>query len=338
MKKLASDCPAAGNTVMVVFADAEVLDVAGPLDLLRGAAVRAGVPGHLPPPMLLSSTGGALTTWPSGIELMTRPLSALGRQAIDTLVVPGGTGVRAACDDRHLVRWLARTAPRARRVVGICTGAFLLGAAGLLAGRRATTHWRFVDEFRARHPTVDVEPDAIFVADGNVYTSAGITAGLDLALHLIERDHGADVALAMARDWLVFARRPGGQSQFSTLLPERGGDSPAIAELCAWIVNNPAAPATVEDLARRIAMSPRHFARVFRAETGLTPARFVENARVENARRRLEQGTRSLDRVASACGLRDAEHLRRTFVRRLGVTPRDYRLRFEHGNAGPSSG
>lgn len=335
MKRPVTDHCAAGITVMLVFADAEVLDIAGPLDLLRGAAVRASGFAHVPPPLLLSSGGGALTTWPSGIELMTKPLSALGRHAIDTLIVPGGTGVRAACDDLRVVRWLARTAPRARRVVGICTGAFLLGAAGLLDGRRATTHWRFVDEFRARYPTVDVEPDAIFVADGSVYTSAGITAGLDLALHLIERDHGADIALAMARDWLVFARRPGGQSQFSTLLPERGGDSVVIAELCAWIVHNPAAPATVDDLARRVAMSPRHFARVFRAETGVTPARFVENARVENARRHLEQGSRSLDRVASACGLRDAEHLRRTFVRRLGVTPRDYRLRFEHGAAAP---
>jgi transcriptional regulator GlxA family with amidase domain len=328
MKQPARQSPA-GALVMLAFPRAEILDIAGPLDLLCAAQLRDEEDVAIAAPLVVSRHGGTLATWPSGIEIATRPLRAVARRPIDTLIVPGGTGVQAACEDARLLAWLRRTAARARRVVGVCTGAFVLAAAGLLDGRRATTHWHFVDRLRERHPAVAVEADALFVADDNIYTSAGITAGMDLALHLVEQDYGAERALALARYWLIFARRPGGQSQFSPLLPELAGGRRSVADLCARIVSNPAQPATVDALARELAMSPRHFARVFRAETGMTPARYVENARIEAARRWLEQGTRSLDRVAALAGLRDADHLRRTFVRRLGISPRDYRDHFE---------
>jgi len=328
MKQPVRQSPA-GALVMLAYPHAEILDIAGPLDLLCAARLRDEADIAIPAPLVVSRHGGTLATWPSGIEIATRPLRAVARRPIDTLIVPGGTGVQAACEDARLLAWLRRTAARARRVVGVCTGAFLLAAAGLLDGRRATTHWHFVDRLRERYPAVAVEADALFIADDNIYTSAGITAGMDLALHLVELDHGAERALALARYWLIFARRPGGQSQFSPLLPEVAGGRRSVADLCARIVSNPAQPATVDALARELAMSPRHFARVFRAETGMTPARYVENARIEAARRWLEQGTRSLDRVAALAGLRDADHLRRTFVRRLGISPRDYRDHFE---------
>lgn len=335
MKQPARQSPA-GALVMLAFPHAEILDIAGPLDLLGAAQLRDEEDIAIPAPLVVSRHGGALVTWPSGIEIASRPLRACARQPIDTLIVPGGTGVHAACEDARLLAWLRRSAARARRVVGVCTGAFLLAAAGLLDGRRATTHWHFVDRLRERYPAVAVEADALFVADDNIYTSAGITAGMDLALHLVEQDYGAERALALARYWLIFARRPGGQSQFSPLLPEVGVERRSVADLCARIVGAPARPATVEALARELAMSPRHFARVFRAETGMTPARYVENARIEAARRWLEQGTRSLDRVAALAGLRDAEHLRRMFIRRLGISPRDYREHFEtRGNGAP---
>ncbi len=319
-----------GGLVMLVYPRAEVLDIAGPLDILCAAA-----PGDdTSAPLLVSRDGGPVATWPSSITIMTAPLGAAGRHPIDTLLVPGGDGSRAAAADARTIAWLRRAARRARRVVGICTGAFLLARAGLLDGRRATTHWRHVDALADGYPQVQVEPDAIFVEDGNVYTSAGITAGMDLALHLVERDCGAGRALAIARDWLLYVKRPGGQSQFSALLPECDARHAGIGELCAWIVAHPEAAHGVEALAARVAMSPRHFARVFRAETGMTPARFVETVRLETARRWLEQGTRSLERVARLSGLRDPEHLRRAFVRRLGVSPSDYRDRFEHARGG----
>jgi transcriptional regulator GlxA family with amidase domain len=317
---------------MLAYPGADLVDIAGPLDILCGATALDGT--SPPRPHLVSTEGGALVTEPTGLVLHTEPMASVARRPIDTLIIPGGLGLPGALADTASIAWIRRTAERARRIVSVCTGAFLLAEAGVLDGRRATTHWAYVEDFAARYPAVQVEPDAIFVVDEPCYTSAGITAGMDLALHLVERDHGAARALAVARYWLIYARRPGGQSQFSPLLPARAVERRSIADLQAWILANLRADLSVEALAARLAMSPRHFARVFRAETGMTPARFVETARVEAARRWLESGTSSIDRVAADSGMGDSERLRRSFVRRLGVNPRDYRSRF----AGPDDG
>ena len=213
--------------------------------------------------------------------------------------------------------------------MSICTGAFLLAEAGLLNGKRATTHWSRVKEFGQRYPQVTLETDSIFVNDGNIYSSAGITSGMDLALHLVEADWGADVALTIAKNWLLYVKRPGGQSQFSALLPDKACERLTIAELQSWIMENLGADLSVAKLAERVSMSPRHFARVFQSETGVTPAKYVEIVRIEATRRWLEGSSRSIELIADECGLGDSERLRRSFIRRLGVNPSDYRRRFE---------
>jgi transcriptional regulator GlxA family with amidase domain len=214
-------------------------------------------------------------------------------------------------------------------VVSVCTGSFLLAEAGLLDGRRAATHWAYAQAFSARYPQVKLDSDAIFVNDGKYYCSAGVTAGMDLALHLIEQDHGPALALDVARRWLLYAKRPGGQSQFSTMLPPRAASRDSLTTLCNWLPAHLDADLSVAALAARMAMSPRHFARVFYTEFGVTPARFVEGLRVEAARRWLERGEHNVDTIAQACGLGASERMRRAFLRRLGVNPRDYRSRFE---------
>jgi transcriptional regulator GlxA family with amidase domain len=250
------------------------------------------------------------------------------RGELDTLVVAGGRGVERAIRDDRLVRTVARLAGRARRVTSVCTGAFLLAEAGLLDGRRATTHWAACERLARRYPAVEVDPDPIFVRDGDVVTSAGVTAGMDLALALVEEDHGRDVALMVARRLVLFLKRPGGQSQFSAQLAAQQAVRDPLADVQAAVVANPEGEHSVESLARRAGMSPRHFARVFVRETGATPARFVERARVEAARRRLEDTGEGVDAIASACGFGSSETLRRAFLRQLRVGPAEYRQRF----------
>ena len=330
-----ANSPRRGALVMLVFPDAEVLDVCGPLDILGAAGVRA--PRDRRRPLLVSEHGGLVRTYPSGIEIASEPLTSVARGAIDTLLVPGGQGVEDALKRPALLRFVQRHAARARRVVSICTGSFLLAEAGLLDGRRAATHWAYSEAFRKRYPRVDLDAEAIFVNDGKFYCSAGVTAGMDLALHLVELDHGPALALKIAQRWLLYAKRPGGQSQFSTLLPPRAPSRGTLAELCAWLPANLDADLSVAALAARMAMSPRHFARVFQAELGVTPARFVEGLRIEAARRWLERGEHSVDSVAGACGLGASERLRRAFLRRLGVNPRDYRSRFESASSVPAA-
>lgn len=250
------------------------------------------------------------------------------RGPIDTLIVVGGPGVQTHREDAALVRGLARLAGRARRVASVCTGAWLLAEAGLLDGRRATTHWAACDDLAARFPEVRLEADRLFVEDGPVWTSAGVTAGMDLALAFVERDLGRDVALATARWLVMFVQRSGGQSQFSAQLSAQLAERDVLRELQAWIAEHPEADLSVPTLARRAAMSPRHFARVFRAQVGQTPAEYVERTRVEVARRLLERTGLDLGEVAAACGLVSPPRLRRAFVRQLGVAPSDYRARF----------
>ena len=324
-----------GLIVMLTFPGAEIIDIAGPLDILCVAPCFHSEGFDMERrqrSMIVSEFGGPITTDPSGITIHTEPLSRLNRSKIDTLIIPGGYSMEAAINSPELIKWIQKTSRRARRVVSICTGAFLLGEAGLLKGRRVTTHWRFVEALATRYPDVVVEPDSIFTSDDNLYTSAGITSGMDLALQLVAEDWGAERALLIARDWLLYAKRPGGQSQFSALLPNKGSERETISELQSWIIDNLNADLSVTALAERLSMSPRNFARVFQTETGTTPAKFVETVRIEAARRWLEQGSQSIESIADECGMGDSERLRRSFIRRLGVNPSDYRRRFENQN------
>jgi transcriptional regulator GlxA family with amidase domain len=264
----------------------------------------------------------------SGLRLRPdRSLSAC-RGAIDTLVVVGGEGVPNALRDPDLVRWIGRAAPRCRRVASVCNGAFLLARAGLLEGRRATTHWAGCATLAARHPEIEVEPDAIFVKDGDIYTSAGVTAGMDLSLALVEEDLGRQAALEVARWLVLFLKRPGGQSQFSAQLSAQIAEREPLRELQAWLADNLGADLSVPALAARACMSPRNFARAFSREIGMTPAAYVEAARVEAARVALDGTQEQLDAVARRCGFGTVETMRRAFHRRLGVGPSGYRDRF----------
>jgi transcriptional regulator GlxA family with amidase domain len=263
----------------------------------------------------------------SGIRLMADRGYASVRGGLDTLIVSGGD-VFAVAGDLRLRQWLRTMSARVRRLASVCSGSFILAEAGLLDGRRATTHWAGVDIMRERYPQIAVEPDAIFVRDGNVYTSAGVTAGIDLALAMVEEDLGHALALAVARRLVVFLKRPGGQSQFSSHLAAQTKPVGILKDLPAWILDNLSDNLSVEQLAGRAAMSPRNFARVFTREMGMTPAKFVERARVDAARRWMEDGGLSLEDVAGRVGFSSAEHMRRTFRRHVRVVPHDYRKRF----------
>jgi transcriptional regulator GlxA family with amidase domain len=247
---------------------------------------------------------------------------------IDTLVVIGGLGTRDALRSPALVAWIARASQRSRRVVSVCSGAYLLAAAGLLDGKRATTHWAECDRLGEAFPAVTVERDPIFVRDGNVWTSAGVTAGMDLALHLVENDLGADVARAVARELVMFVQRPGGQAQFSTQLAAQRPRTSTLQALESWIPDHLDEDLAVPTLAARCAMSPRHFARAFRSEVGVTPGTYVGSMRVEAARRLLETTGRGIGDIARSCGFGTIETMHRCFKRTLGVTPGQYRDRF----------
>jgi transcriptional regulator GlxA family with amidase domain len=255
------------------------------------------------------------------------------RGRIDTLLVAGGDGVLAAAADPEVVRHVRRLARGARRVTSVCSGAFVLAEAGLLDGRRVTTHWRRCAQLAERYPAVTVDPDPIFVRDGDVWTSAGVTAGMDLALALVEQDRGREVALAIARQLVMYVQRPGGQAQFSAALQAQRADRDVLRELQAWLPDHLDDDLAVAALARRVAMSPRHFAREFTAEGGVTPARHVEDLRVEAARRLLESTRRGVEDIAAACGFGTAETMRRAFLRSVRVPPADYRRRFNKETA-----
>jgi transcriptional regulator GlxA family with amidase domain len=271
----------------------------------------------------------------SGLELSANVALAELRGRIDTLIVAGGYGVFDVIEDQEFLHDLRRAAKKSRRVGSICTGAFALAAAGLLEGRRATTHWRFSDQLRSCYPSVVVDSDPIYIRSDNVYTSAGVTAGMDLALALVEEDRGHQVAMTIAREFVLFMRRPGGQSQFSTALAAQTADREPLRELQAWIVDNLTADLSVETLSARAHMSPRHFARVFSREVEETPARYVERVRVEAAQRRLEESADSLDQIASQCGFGSVNSMRRSFLRIRGIPPSAYRQRFSHRSETP---
>jgi transcriptional regulator GlxA family with amidase domain len=309
--------------VLVAFDRFQALDLTGPAEVFSMAArLKEGAYS------IEVAAASAEISSSSGLHLRPdRSLSSV-RGAIDTLVVVGGEGVPAALRDQALLRWIARAAPRCRRVASVCNGAFLLAAAGLLDGRRATTHWAACEVLARRHPETDVEPDAIFVKDGDVYTSAGVTAGMDLSLALVEEDLGRRAALEVARWLVLFLKRPGGQSQFSTQLSAQIADREPLRDLQAWIADNLDADLSVPALAERACMSPRNFARAFRRETGVTPAAYVEAARVEAARVALDGSQEPIESIARRCGFGTVETMRRSFHRRLGVGPSGYRDRF----------
>jgi transcriptional regulator GlxA family with amidase domain len=269
----------------------------------------------------------------SGLELVPHSTLRGCRGPIDTLVVVGGEGVPAAEADPALVRWIGRAAGRSRRVASVCSGAFLLAAAGLLDGKRATTHWTACAYLAERYPSVTVERDPIFVRDGDVATSAGVTAGMDLALALVEEDHGPGVALMVARSLVLFVRRPGGQAQFSAQLSAQPARREPLREVQAWIAGNLDDDLSVPALADRAHMSQRNFARAFSREIGETPASYVEGVRVEAARNALEDSHTPIEEVARRCGFGTVETLRRAFHRRLGIGPAAYRSRFRPLNA-----
>ncbi|MGZ0702768.1 GlxA family transcriptional regulator [Pseudomonas piscis] len=316
------------KTVFVLaFADAQLLDVTGPLQVFASANDRAReqdrpLPYH---PRVIASPGGAVLS-SSGLALLAEPLPG-PEQPCDTLVVAGGRGVYAAAHDPDLVAWVAARASTARRVASVCTGAFLLAASGWLDGRRVVTHWTRCEQLAEQYPRLRVEADPIFINDGPVWTSAGVTAGIDLALALVEADLGREAALDVARQLVVFLKRPGGQAQFSvTLGLQKGGGR--FDGLHAWIAENLNRDLTVPVLARQAAMSERSFVRHYRANTGQTPARAIELIRVETARRLLADTGLPVKRIAVQCGFGSEETLRRSVLRALGVTPQAYRERF----------
>jgi transcriptional regulator GlxA family with amidase domain len=323
--------PTPRTIAVVAYPGVQILDVTGPLEVFAragGVAVERGRAATSPYRIEVLAPEAGIVRSMSGVGLVAeRALRDVG-DGIDTLLVAGGQGTTAMLEDASVLRWVRRMAPRVRRLGSVCSGTFILAATGLLDGRRATTHWAWCDALAQMFPRVTVERDPIFVRDGNIYSSAGVTAGMDLALALVEEDLGRDVALETARGLVLFLRRPGGQSQFSAQLAVQAADREPIRELCAWIVEHPEADLAVETLARRVAMSPRHFARVFTHEVGVTPGRYVEKVRIEAARRRLEESTNGVDAIADACGFGTAETMRRAFLRTLRVPPSAYRGRF----------
>jgi transcriptional regulator GlxA family with amidase domain len=307
---------------VLAYPGVQLLDVTGPLQVFASANTFAEAKGMPAPyaPAVVAVTSPVATS--AGLELIARPMPGHGRP-VDTLIVPGGTGVDAAMAEASLVRWVRERAGSARRTVSVCTGAFILAEAGLLDGRSAATHWARCAELAERFPAVSVKAKPIFVRDGTVWSSAGVTAGIDLCLALVEEDLGRDIALEIARDLVMFLKRPGDQAQYSTTLalqaPRR------FDPLQGWVQDNLGADLSVASLAARCGMSERSFVRHYTAEQGVTPARAVERLRVEAARRMLAETSEPLKLIAARCGFMSEDVLRRCFARVLSITPRDYR-------------
>ncbi|WP_036300660.1 GlxA family transcriptional regulator [Methylomarinum vadi] len=333
----------ARKIAMVVYSLAEVLDITGPYEVFSFASMimqRSGVTDHPAYQIeIFADRPGPIRTL-SGLEIIANRSYHDLVDDIDTLFIPGGdvTAESASGDcesvltNLTLLDWIKAMAPKVRRLASVCSGAFLLAHCGLLDNRRATTHWDFSEALQKNYPAIKVDPDKIFIRDGNIYSSGGITSGIDLALSMLEEDWGREVALYIARYLVVFLKRPGGQSQFSTYLTCESSNRPDIRELQAWIIDNPAENHHVDLLAERMAMSPRNFSRTFLLETGMTPGKFVERVRIDAARHYLEQNNLSIETVADKAGFMDAEKMRRTFIRHLGVNPKHYRERFSSQN------
>jgi transcriptional regulator GlxA family with amidase domain len=325
--------------VVLAFENVQLLDVAGPVQTFASANEMVcgtrGAPTHGAPYriVVVSLRRGPVRS-SSGLPLVTESIAkAVGNRRIDTLILPGGAGVHDAAADNNIVAWIRRQVPAARRTASVCTGAFLLAEAGMLAGRHATTHWKFCTRLQREYPEIEVDPDPIYLRTGRIWTSAGVTSGIDLSLALVQEDLGRKVAMQVARHLVVFLNRPGGQSQFSVALEAQAaaadGNAPNHFEpLHDWIAENVAGDLRVERLAEQAGMSPRTFARIYAAKMGLTPARMVEKIRVEAVRRTLEETDMPIKQIASLCGFGHEERLRRAFARQIGTTPVEYRQRF----------
>jgi transcriptional regulator GlxA family with amidase domain len=318
--------------VILAYPGVQPLDVVGPAEVFSGAdgvvAADRGGAGRAYEIEVVAQSPEPIMTRTGGYGIAPLKTTAQVRGRIDTLMVAGGWGVNDALEDAGLVRWIRSAARRSRRVTSVCSGSFLLAVAGLLEGKRATTHWSSCAELARRHPEVAVDPNPIFIHDGDVWTSAGVTSGMDLALALVEEDLGREVALEVARWLVLYLQRPGGQAQFSSHLVSQLAERVPLRELQGWIADNLDGDLRVEALAERAAMSPRNFARAFRREIGMTPAAYVTELRVERARQRLESGAEPIDQVAIGCGFGTPETMRRAFARRVGVAPAEYRNRF----------
>jgi transcriptional regulator GlxA family with amidase domain len=312
---------------VLAYPSVQLLDVTGPLQVFVSANEHITQAGGIAPYVLrVVAKGGSHVTASAGLEIATNPLPRIGT-ALDTLIVAGGPGVEAAAADPVLRDWVGQRAKKARRVASVCTGAFLLGATGALDGRRAVTHWSYCAELARRFPAVQVESDPIFVRDGSIWTSAGVTAGIDLALALVEEDLGRTVALAVARYLVVFLKRPGGQAQFSEALSLQAAED-EFGALHDWISKHLADDLSLPTLARQAGMSERSFSRHYARATGLTPVRAIERLRVEAARRLLSETRLPVKRISRRCGFGSEETMRRSFLRVLAATPQDYRARF----------
>jgi transcriptional regulator GlxA family with amidase domain len=324
-------------TRQIVFAagpGTEILDLVGPLQVFARASdmyCRQN-PGARPiySIEIVSISSNRSLTANCGLRFAAHKTFRQVRGKIDTLLVAGGSAIEQDDINADVVRWLKKSAGRIRRIGSVCTGAMLLARAGLLDGRQATTHWNWCEILIKRAPRADVDPNPIFVRDGNVYTSAGVTAGMDLALALVEEDHGSALALQVARNLVLYLRRPGGQSQFSAALSLQLTDRKPLRELESWVLDNLSKALTVPVLAQRVAMSPRNFARVFTKEMKTTPAKFVERLRVEAARRRLEESQNSMETIAGECGFGNINSMRNVFQRALKIAPGQYRRHFRH--------
>jgi len=314
------------RVVILAFPGVQPLDVAGPAEVFAAAAQLSG--GDAYDVEVVAESTEPIMARHSGYGLVPARTTGSCRGTIDTLMVAGGRGVHDQVSNRSLIRWIRSAARRSSRVTSVCSGSFLLAEAGLLKGKRVTTHWASCSELARRHPELDVDPEPIFVHDGDVWTSAGVTAGMDLALALVEEDLGREVAVEVARWLVLFLQRPGGQAQFSTQLSVQAAQRDALRELQLWMADHLHDDLRVEVLAERASMSPRNFARAFRAETGRTPAAYVSDLRVERSRQLLEEGSDPVDAIARRCGFGTPETMRRAFARRVGVSPAAYRSRF----------
>lgn len=320
----------------------EILDIGGPIEVFSFANLilqRQGVIQEAAYLIdVLAEQPGIITTL-SGLQIIANRAYQEVSAEIDTLFIPGGfipdgffdgitVGDPLTFKNPALKEWICVMATQIRRLASVCTGSFALAECGLLNGRRATTHWDFCQRFALDYPEVKVEPDQIFVQDGHIFTSGGITSGIDLALALLEDDWGHEIALAVARYLVVFLKRPGGQSQFSSYLTAEAANRPDVRHLQTWIMEHPSEDLRIEALAARLFMSPRNFARLFLSETGMTPAKYVEMARIDTARNYLETSDLSIEAIAEKSGFADSERMRRAFIRQLGVNPKNYRDRF----------
>ncbi|WP_310766806.1 GlxA family transcriptional regulator [Mycobacterium sp. Z3061] len=314
----------ARTVVIAGFPGVQALDLVGPYEVFTGASLLTEG-GY---EVIVAANGGQPIATAGGLALGAVPLPD-PRDEVDTVVLPGGFGVEAARADAELLEWIRVVARGARRVVTVCTGAFLAAEAGLLDGHRATTHWAFAEQLAAEFPSVEVDPDPIFIRSSErIWTAAGVASGIDLALSLVEDDHGTEVAQTVARWLVLYLRRPGGQTQFAAPVWMPRAKRPSIRDVQEAIEAEPGGVHSIDELARRAAMSPRHFTRIFTEEVGEAPGQYVERVRTEAARRQLEETDDTVVAIASRCGFGTAETMRRNFIRRVGIPPDQYRKAF----------